>query len=80
MPSLWIDHAGTPSVFDASVWLDDFTTLGGGWVSIGERVAFLTAGIFAPDLAVMMRQIVGWPGRLAAIKAQIAARAGEVAA
>jgi hypothetical protein len=72
--------ASLAPTFDASAWLDDFTTLGGGWVSMGGRVAFLTAGIFAPDLAVMMRQIVGWPERLAAVKAQIAARAGEASA
>lgn len=80
MATRFIEHVATGATFDASAWLDDFTTLGGGWVSIGERVAFLTAGVFAPDLAVMMRQIVGWPDRLGAVKAEIAARAGEVAA
>lgn len=67
--------------FDAASWLDDFTTLGGGYVQMPEgRIAFLTTGIFAPDLTVLMRQIVGWPERLAALKAEIAKRAGRIAA
>jgi hypothetical protein len=70
--------ASVAPTFDASAWLDDFTTLGGGWVSMGERIAFLTAGVFAQDLTFMMAQLVGRPERMNAVKAEIAARAGEV--
>lgn len=67
--------------FDAANWLDDFTTLGGGYVEMPERrIAFLTAGIFAPDLAMLMRQVVGWPERLGAVKTEIGVRARKMAA
>ena len=66
-----------PRHFDAGLWLADFCTLGGGYIHTGERIAFLTAGIFAPDLTTMMRQIAGRPDRLAAVKAHVAARDGE---
>jgi hypothetical protein len=55
--------------FDARLWLDTFTTLGGGYVVYGERkIAFLVAGICALDLAMMMRVIAGRPERLEALK------------
>ncbi|MCR5872280.1 MULTISPECIES: hypothetical protein [unclassified Sphingomonas] len=64
--------------FDPAQWLSDFATLGGGYVHTGERIAFLTAGVFAQDLTFMMAQLVGRPERMNAVKAEIAARAGEV--
>jgi hypothetical protein len=74
--SFHLIEQGTPSGFDPAQWLSDFATLGGGYVHTGERVAFLTAGVFAPDLTFMMRQIVGRPDRLAAVRAELTARAG----
>ena len=73
-------QAASAAAFDPAQWLADFATLGGGYVHTGERVAFLTAGVLAPDLAVMMRQIVGKPDRLDAVKAEVAARTMEVTA
>lgn len=75
-----IEESAPAPTFDAVQWLADFCTLGGGYVQVGERVAFLATGIFEPDLAVMMRQLVGWPDRMAAVKAVIARRAGEAIA
>jgi hypothetical protein len=75
-----VDNGLSAPSFNPSEWLDDFATLGGGYVHTGERIAFLTAGVFAPDLAVMMRQIVGRPDRLAAVKAEVTSRAGAIPA
>lgn len=66
--------------FDPAGWLDDFATLGGGYVHTGERVAFLTMGVFAPDLTFMLRQIGDRPERLAAVRAEVASRAGALPA
>jgi hypothetical protein len=80
MASRFIEQGASAPTFDPAQWLADFCTLGGGYVHTGDRIAFLTAGVFAEDLTVMMRQIVGRPDRLAALRTEVAKRAGEASA
>lgn len=74
------DTGASAPTFDASTWLDDFATLGGGWIGTGERLSFIMPGALAFDLSYMLRQISGRPERIAAVRSQIAVRAGEVPA
>lgn len=66
--------------FDAAVWLQALTTIGGGYALMADRrLAFLVDDCDGDDLTSVMAQIVGKPERQDAIKAAIERRQnGEV--
>lgn len=66
--------------FDPAVWLDSFTSIGGGYALMADRrLAFIVAGCDGDDLARIMAQIVGCTDRQEALKDTIERfQAGEV--
>jgi hypothetical protein len=59
--------------FDPRQWLQRFEEAGGGYaLSPGGKLVFLTGNVDGLSLALLFRQIVCQPLRLAAVKAAIA--------
>ena len=66
--------------FDPEVWLNTFTSIGGGYALMADRhLAFIVAGCNGDDLARVMSQIVGSTDRQEAVKDTIERfQAGEL--
>jgi hypothetical protein len=61
--------------FDPRTWLARYEQVGGGYaITPGGKLVFMTGAVDGLSVALAMRQVVGHPTRLSAVRATLAER------